>query len=70
MVQRAFIFTINLWLILIRSQNHLCFLGGRVGGRVAGLNGNNANSALVEVEVEAEFDKNHPPPNPPEKITP
>ena len=25
-VQRAFIFTINLWLILIRSQKHLCDL--------------------------------------------
>ena len=34
------------------------WVGGRLGGWVAGENGNKANSASVEVEVEAELGHN------------
>ena len=38
-----------------RTDQNLVVL---TGGRVAGSNGNNANSASIEVEVEAELGKN------------
>ena len=37
------------------GQNLVVLTGGWVAGWVAGSNGNNANSASIEVEVEAEL---------------